>query len=115
MNPSFERSSVKLSRRCLLAQGSIALAGHAAIAYGRPLADLTEGEFVEVNTAFGRLRGVSGKGSGHPQRNLLCGFSCWTESFKGGTTTSALVRRARCFEIRHPPCNNPRDLLPGPP
>lgn len=62
MNSSLDHYSVKLSRRSFLIQGSTALACHAALAHGQTSAESTAPEFVEINTAYGRLRGLSSNG-----------------------------------------------------
>jgi para-nitrobenzyl esterase len=59
---SFDRSSLGLTRRSFLAQGSMALACATAYPYHRAIAQSGKPEFVEVNTAYGRIRGLKGDG-----------------------------------------------------
>ncbi len=61
MSPSLDRSSIRLTRRDLLARGPMALAG-AAMLQGRALAQAAEPEYVEAKTAYGRVRGVKSNG-----------------------------------------------------
>jgi para-nitrobenzyl esterase len=53
----FDFGAPRLTRRGFLAQSSMALAA-AALPYRRALADTGKQEFVEANTAYGRIRGV---------------------------------------------------------
>jgi para-nitrobenzyl esterase len=59
---SFNRSSLGQSRRSFLAQGSMALACATALPYRSAIAQSGKPEFVEVNTANGRIRGLNGDG-----------------------------------------------------
>jgi para-nitrobenzyl esterase len=61
MNPSLHRSSRTLTRRRLLAQGSVGLAGRILLP-SRAGAQSEPSELVEVHTAYGRLRGWSSNG-----------------------------------------------------
>ena len=53
----FEFGAPRLTRRGFLAQSAIAMAA-ATLPYGRAFADTGKQEFVEANTAYGRVRGV---------------------------------------------------------
>ena len=53
----FDFGETRLTRRGFLAQSSMAVVA-AALPYGRAFADTDKQEFVEANTAYGRLRGV---------------------------------------------------------
>ena len=60
MSAAFDRSSIGLTRRSVLAQGPMALAG-AAMLQGRAFAQAApaaEPEYVEAKTAYGRVRGA---------------------------------------------------------
>ena len=57
MNSSFGSSELRLSRREILAQGTMAFVC-TALAQGRGFAQPGEPEYVEVKTAYGRVRGV---------------------------------------------------------
>ena len=61
MNSSFDRSPVRLTRREILAQGTMALAC-TAMAQGFGFSQSGEPEYVEVKTAYGRVRGVKSGG-----------------------------------------------------
>ena len=61
MNSSFDRSRLKLTRREILAQGTMALAC-TTVTQGRAFAQSGEQEYVEVKTAYGRVRGVKSDG-----------------------------------------------------
>lgn len=62
MSPNFDSISQKLSRRQFIAQGSVALGAAAVLPYGRAFAQSETPEFVEVNTAYGRIRGAKAAG-----------------------------------------------------
>ena len=57
-----ENSFASLSRRSFLAQSSILLAGHSALTHARTLGASESPDYVEVKTAYGRLRGVAKNG-----------------------------------------------------
>ena len=62
MSSFFECSSLRLTRREFVARGSAAFACAAALPYGRAFAESGKPEFVEVNTAYGRVRGTKSDG-----------------------------------------------------
>jgi hypothetical protein len=61
MNSSLDRFSTRRTRREILVQGSIALAG-AAVLQRRVFAQSGATEYVEVKTKFGSLRGARDRG-----------------------------------------------------
>jgi para-nitrobenzyl esterase len=61
VNSSFDRSSMRLTRREVLALGPMALA-YSAMLQGRAFAQSGEPEYVEAKTAYGRVRGVKSSG-----------------------------------------------------
>ena len=94
MSSAFDRSSIRLTRRSVLAQGPMALAG-AAMLQGRAFAQAAEPEYVEAKTAYGRVRG-------RQERRLddVQGHPIWRSCFgrqplQGRAAASALDRRAR--------------------
>jgi para-nitrobenzyl esterase len=62
MSSTIDHSGLKLTRRGFLAQGSMALACAAVLPSGLAFADAGKKDFVEVNTAYGRLRGLKSDG-----------------------------------------------------
>ena len=62
MNRPLDYRSRTLCRRSFLAQGSIILAGHSALTHAQPVGESEAPEFVEIKTAYGRLRGIANNG-----------------------------------------------------
>jgi para-nitrobenzyl esterase len=62
MNAVLDGFSHRLSRRDFVARGSLALAAAALLPKGYAFGDTAKPEFVEVNTAYGRIRGSKGDG-----------------------------------------------------
>ena len=61
MSLPYDRDSLRLTRRSLLSRSPLALSCAAALR-GRALAQSAEPEYVEVKTAYGRVRGVKSPG-----------------------------------------------------
>ncbi len=55
-------SSQRITRREFVARSSLVLAGAAALPKGYAFGDAAKSEFVEVDTAYGRIRGAKGDG-----------------------------------------------------
>ncbi len=62
MSPFFDRSFSRLTRREFVARSAAALACAVALPHGHAWAESGKPEFVEVNTACGRLRGTKSDG-----------------------------------------------------
>jgi para-nitrobenzyl esterase len=62
MNSVFDRTSQLASRRNFMKQGSRVVASAAVLPYFRAYADSEKQKFVEVNTAYGRIRGTKTDG-----------------------------------------------------
>ena len=54
--------SQRITRREFVARGSLVLAGAAALPKGYAFGDAAKSEFIEVDTAYGRVRGAKGDG-----------------------------------------------------
>jgi para-nitrobenzyl esterase len=81
MNTPFDHPSTRLTRREILIQGPIALAG-VALLRRLAFAQSGETEFVEVKTKYGRLRGARDRGvaifKGVPYGGSVSGVSRFT-------------------------------------
>ena len=62
MTSPYFGSSADVSRRDFLARGSMALACASVFMQKRALADSGNSEYVEVDTAYGRVRGLKTEG-----------------------------------------------------
>lgn len=60
MSPFFDSSSPSVTRRDFVVRGSVALTGAVALSSGFGFAESAAPQFVEVNTTYGRIRGLKG-------------------------------------------------------
>ncbi len=89
-----------ISRRNFLLQGSMALTCGAALSRYAAAIEATGQEHVEVETTYGRIRGLRTNGSSDLQRHSVWRSRFGCTSFQGRATATTLDRRPRRTERR---------------
>ena len=89
-----------ISRRNFLLQGSMALTCGAALSRYAAAIEAAGQEHVEVETTYGRIRGLRTNGSSDLQRHSVWRSRFGCASFQGRATATTLDRRPGCAERR---------------
>jgi para-nitrobenzyl esterase len=112
----FDRTSLRLTRREFVTRGSIAAAFTAGIPYGQLFADSGKSGFVEVNTAYGRIRGMKSDGLATFKGIPYAGSVSGANRFKAAPPLQPWIGVREAFQLGAPslqPGNQRRNEPPS--